>query len=239
MTPFLIALQFLTTIPITLSAIPSDKHLGYSALFYPVIGLMIGGILVLFVQLFSTLPIQIEAAILLTLWILLTGGLHLDGLADCADAWVGGLGSKERSLQIMKDPAAGPIAVIVLILVLLLKWTTINVVLEKQQLFVLLFAPMLGRISILILMLITRYIRVGGIGEKIITNCPQAIATNISLFGILGSLFFLGFLPITLMLITLFIIRYFSNKRLGGTTGDVYGATVELVETSVLLGIAV
>jgi len=239
MTPFLIALQFLTIIPITLSAIPSDKHLGYSALFYPVIGLMIGAVLVIFAQLFSTLPIQIEAAILLTLWILLTGGLHLDGLADCADAWVGGLGSKERSLQIMKDPAAGPVAVIVLVLVLLLKWTTIDMVLEKQQLFVLLFAPMLGRISILILMLITRYIRVGGIGEKISANCPQGIATSISFFGVLGGLFFLGFLPIALMLIMLFMIRYFSSKRLGGTTGDVYGATVELVETSILLGVTV
>ncbi len=239
MTPFLIALQFLTIIPITLAAIPDDKHLGNSALFYPVIGLMIGGMLVIFVQLFSATPIQLQATLLLTLWVLLTGGLHLDGLADCADAWVGGLGSKERSLQIMKDPAAGPVAVIVLVLILLLKWTAINIVIEKQQLALLLFAPMLGRISILILMLTTRYIRVGGIGEKISANCPKGTAATLLFFGVIGSLFFLGFLPISLMLITLFIIRYFSNKRLGGTTGDVYGATVELVETSILLGVSI
>jgi adenosylcobinamide-GDP ribazoletransferase len=65
---------------------------------------------------------MLHAALLLTVWVLLSGGLHLDGLADSADAWLGGFGDRERTLTIMKDPRSGPIAVVVLVLVLLLKF---------------------------------------------------------------------------------------------------------------------
>lgn len=50
---------------------------------------------------------MLHAALLLTVWVLLSGGLHLDGLADSADAWLGGFGDRERTLTIMKDRAAG------------------------------------------------------------------------------------------------------------------------------------
>jgi adenosylcobinamide-GDP ribazoletransferase len=237
MNSFLIALQFLTIIPVTHSYIASDKQLGYSTLFYPIIGLMIGSGLVLIAQLTSNIPIQIQAAIILTFWVMITGGLHLDGLADCADAWVGGLGSKQRSLEIMKDPAAGPIAVIVLVLVLLLKWSVISHLIEKQAFAALLFTPILGRLAILILMLITDYIRAGGMGEVLITNYPKQAGLAISLLGLFVGIFYLGFLSISMMLLTLITIKYLTYKRLGGATGDVYGATVELTEVSILLGV--
>ena len=173
MKSFLIALQFLTVIPVTHSFIASDKQLGYSSLYYPVIGLLIGSLLVLAAFLLANISIQIQAVIILILWVLLTGGLHLDGLADCADAWVGGLGNKQRSLDIMKDPAAGPIAVVVLVLLLFLKWSIIAYILEKQAIEVLLLTPMLGRLAILILMLSTSYIRPTGLGASIIANLPE------------------------------------------------------------------
>ena len=97
------------------------------------------------------------------LWVAITGGLHLDGLADCADAWVGGFGNRQRSLAIMKDPAAGPIAVLVLVLLLLLKWSLISSIIEKQALSVLLLTPLLGRLAILMLMSTSDYIRTGGL----------------------------------------------------------------------------
>ncbi len=235
---FFIALQFLTIVPVTRSYIANDKQLGYSSLFYPVIGLIIGSTLVLIAQFISSIPIQIQAVIILALWVMLTGGLHIDGLADCADAWVGGLGSKQRSLEIMKDPAAGPIAVVIIVLILLLKWTTIGYLLQKQQFVALLFTPMLGRLAILILMLFTDYIRAGGMGEVIVENCPKQTIAAISLFGLFGGIYYLGILPISLMLMILIIIRHQTNKRLGGATGDVYGATVELIEASILLGVS-
>lgn len=236
MNSFLLALQFLTIIPVTKPFTASDTQLGISCLFYPVIGLLIGSLLVLLACFLGSMTLSIQAALILTLWVLLTGGLHLDGLADCADAWVGGLGNQQRSLEIMKDPAAGPIAVIVLVLVLLLKWTMISYVLEKQAFEVLLITPVLGRLALLIMMLFTRYIRVDGMGEKIVANLPDDSAKVVVLLGLLISAYYLGVLAIMLMLAILFIIGYYAKKRLGGMTGDVYGAAVELVEVSILLG---
>jgi adenosylcobinamide-GDP ribazoletransferase len=239
MNSFLIALQFLTIIPVTYSFIASDKQLGDSSLFYPVIGLIIGGILVFSTLWLSGLSLFVQAAIILILWVLLTGGLHLDGLADCADAWVGGLGSKQRSLDIMKDPAAGPIAVVVLVLLLLLKWSMISVIIEQKTIEVLLLAPMLGRVGILILMLIADYIRTDGLGKTIVLNLPVPAVKGLVLFCMLLSVYYLGILPIVFMLMMLFALYYQSKKRLGGVTGDVYGASVELVEITILLGFVI
>ena len=239
MNSFLSALQFLTIIPVTCPSIVSDKQLGYSSVFYPVIGLLIGSVLAFLAYFLGNMPLPILATVILISWVLLTGGLHLDGLADCADAWVGGLGDQQRSLEIMKDPAAGPIAVVILILMLLLKWTLISYLLQKQAVEVLLITPMLGRLALLIMMLFTRYIRADGLGAKLVANLPEAQVKAISLFGMIIALYYLGIVPIILMLGMLFLIGHYAKKRLGGVTGDVYGAAVELVEISVLLGVLI
>jgi adenosylcobinamide-GDP ribazoletransferase len=238
MNSFLIALQFLTIIPVNYSFIASDKQLGFSACFYPLVGLIMGSLLVLssLVLGLSNLSIPVQAALILMGWVVLTGGLHLDGLADCADAWVGGLGSQQRSLEIMKDPAAGPIAVIVLVLLLLLKWLAISLILENQRSEILLLAPMLGRVAILLLMLLMPYVRIGGLGCKIVYNLPIVAIKGLSFFCILCGVYFLGSLPVGFMGGMLLMIGYHSNKRLGGVTGDVYGASVELIEIVILLG---
>ena len=61
----------------------------------------------------------LTAALVLAVWVLLTGALHLDGVADCADAWVGGFGDREKTFQILKDPRSGTHSCSVLVLVLL------------------------------------------------------------------------------------------------------------------------
>ncbi|MFH4181104.1 adenosylcobinamide-GDP ribazoletransferase, partial [Acinetobacter baumannii] len=78
-----------------------------------------------------------------TLWIWLTGGLHLDGLADTADAWVGGFGDKQRTLQIMKDPSCGPIGVLSLVIICLLKFALVFVLIDQHQTLFLVFVPAL------------------------------------------------------------------------------------------------
>jgi len=236
MNSFFIAVQLLTIIPISHNYTATDKQLGYSSLFYPVIGLLLGGLLAASASLLNTLPIQIAATLILIIWVLFTGGLHLDGLADCSDAWVGGFASKQRSLEIMKDPASGPIAVVILVLLLLLKWSIINTILQQQSYYILLLTPMFGRLAILLLMQSTPYIRSSGMAEKLVTNLPHTAVKILSLSCLLTGVYYLGFPAISLMLSILFVIAYQAKKRLGGVTGDVYGAAVELVETSVLLG---
>jgi len=236
MNSFFLAFQLLTIIPISHTFIASDRQLGYSSLFYPIIGLFIGAVMVGAGSLLVSMPIQVQSAVILIIWVLLTGGLHLDGLADCADAWVGGLSGKQRSLEIMKDPASGPIAVVVLVLLLLLKWTVISEILERDDYIILILTPMLGRLAILLLMLSTNYIREGGMAEKMIKNLPQLPAYILSGFCLLLAGYYLGLFVICLMFLLLFVIAYQAKKRLGGVTGDVYGATVEIVEVGVLFG---
>ncbi len=231
----LVALQFLTIIPVSHSFHANNKQIGQSVLYYPIVGLLIGCLLLLSLPVINNYSFSTQAVLILILWIVITGGLHLDGLADCADAWVGGFGNRQRSLEIMKDPAAGPIAVLVLILLLLLKCSLIYSVLEKQLFSALLLTPLLGRVALLILMCTSDYIRKQGLGTIIMAHLPQsAIKKNIFLC-LLITPFFLGVLPVLSIFLVVFIIRWQANKRLGGVTGDVYGSTVELAEIAVLL----
>ena len=235
---FTLALQFLTRLPLGTNSAFSDFRVGQSVLFFPLVGLLIGAILLLISYLLKEQPIALSAAIILTVWVLITGGLHLDGLADCSDAWAGGLANKERSLAIMKDPAAGPIAVIILILLLLLKWTALqSILLQQQEILPLLLAPFLGRLSILLLMLSTPYIRENGLGSMMQQYLPKRAAK----FIIGCSLLFVGlinFYTLLSVLVLVALIRYLALQRLQGVTGDVYGASVEMVEAMVLISLA-
>ena len=104
MLPFWIALQFLSSLPVRLPGMPRPEELGRSLLFYPLVGLLFGVLLWVLNAMLGGVPLLLHAALLLTAWVLLSGGLHLDGLADSADAWLGGFGDRERTLSIMKDP---------------------------------------------------------------------------------------------------------------------------------------
>ncbi len=230
-----LALQFLTRLPLPRDIPYSPEALGRSVVFYPLVGLLIGGILALSRVLLGEQAPLLASALLLTAWVLITGGLHLDGLADCADAWIGGLGDRQRSLRIMKDPASGPIAVAILVLVLLLKWTALAALIEQNHLTPLLIAPLLGRNAILLLMLSTPYVSPQGLAEKLLRHLPETAARWVAGFTLAIAAVSVGLLPLLIAGLALLWIRHSALSRLGGTTGDVYGAAVELVETGVLL----
>lgn len=235
---FLIALQFLTRIPVGHSFAADDSRLGGSVLFYPLVGLLIGVVLMAGSMLLANSPTMVAAAVLLVAWVLVTGGLHLDGLADCADAWVGGFGDRTRSLRIMKDPASGPIAVCVLVLVLLLKWTLLVHLLEQNRFVPLLIAPLLGRGAILLLMLSTPYVSPQGLAEKPLQHLPRTAARWVAGLSVAAAAVALGWPAVLLAGLLLSWIRHAAVSRLGGVTGDVYGAAVELTETAALLAVA-
>ena len=204
-------------------------------LFYPLIGLLIGCFLVVFSFLFSATSINLQAALVLTLWVIITGGLHLDGLADCADGWAGGLGNPQRSLEIMKDPNSGAIAVVVLILVLLLKWAALSNLLIQESWVILMIIPVLGRGAILALMLSSSYVSPSGLGEKLNSHLPKKVASVILLVCVACGFYVVGFWAMLFATIMLFLIRFLAIQRLKGVTGDVYGATVELIEMVLLI----
>ena len=241
MMPFWIALQFLTVFPIQLKQMPSKQQNGQSLLFYPIIGLGIGFVLYTIAISLSALPPMLLSSLILVVWIWLTGGLHLDGLADTADAWVGGFGDKERTLKIMKDPACGPIGVLSLIIVCILKWSAIYVLLEKQYVQALILFPMLGRLVPLFLFLTTDYVREKGLGSSIANYIPKMISIIVACLSL--SLFtYFSWLGLGCIMISILILLYLRQqfiRRIDGITGDTVGASIELVEMAAILSFVV
>lgn len=237
MDSFLIALNFLTRIPVRYPVKASDAALGRSVLFYPLVGFLIGVVLSVIALMLASSPDLVAAAVVVSVWAFLTGGLHLDGLADCADAWAGGLGNQQRSLQIMKDPAAGPIAVMVLLLLLLLKFVAVFVLIQRNELTTLMLAPLLGRCAILLLMLSTPYVSAQGLADKLLQNLPFSEARLVVVVSLAFAGLFMGWANVLLACGLLLWVRHAAITRLGGVTGDVYGAGVELMETAGLLAV--
>lgn len=237
MTPFWIALQFLTVLPIELKQIPTVKQNGQSVLFYPLVGLLIGLILFGLSILLVKLPIILAATIILVIWIWLTGGLHLDGLADTADAWVGGFGDRERILKIMKDPSCGPIGVLSLVIVCLMKFSALYVLLEQRLSAFLILIPMLGRSVPLFLFLTTRYVRANGLGRSITDSIPKTLAWMVFVItlALLCAFKWMGLVALISCLLLLVYLRFLFIKRIGGITGDTVGAAIELSETGLIL----
>ncbi|QUE74417.1 adenosylcobinamide-GDP ribazoletransferase [Stutzerimonas stutzeri] len=240
MQPFLIALQFLTSLPVRLDRMPEPQAVGRSLLYYPLVGLLLGAMLWLLGTVLENASAPLLAALLLTGWVALTGGLHLDGLADSADAWLGGFGDRERTLTIMKDPRSGPIAVVVLVLLLLLKFVALWTLLAADQRLALLLAPLLGRSALLGLFLTTPYVRPGGLGQVLAEQMPRN-TSRIVLGGVvlvclaLGSS---GWLALAATVGVGWLSRRAMCRRIGGTTGDTAGALLELVECAVLVVLA-
>jgi adenosylcobinamide-GDP ribazoletransferase len=240
MTPLLIALQFLTRLPISLAGMPAPQQIGRSLLWYPVVGLLLGLWLVGLQQLLGDTPLPLQAALLLAVWVGSTGGLHLDGLADTADAWVGGFGNRQRSLEIMQDPRSGPIAVVVLVLLLLLKFAALVAILQAGEGALLLMVPWLARGLLPLLFLTTPYVRAGGLGQALAEHLPRrqlswllaAHAAALLLFG------WAGVLALLVAGVLFLWLRRLMLQRLGGTTGDTAGAMLELAECALLVALA-
>lgn len=239
MTPWWIALQFLTRLPVTLAGMPTPEQIGRSLLCYPLVGLLIGLLLLAAQHLLDGSAVLLQAALLLALWVGISGGLHLDGLADSADAWVGGFGDKQRTLAIMQDPRSGPIAVVVLVLLLLLKFAALVALLESGSGLLLVLVPWLARCLLPLLFLTTPYVRAGGLGQALAEHLPRrqlpwVLGANAAAMLLLGWPALLALLVAGVMFIWL---RALMLKRLGGTTGDTAGALLEIAECAVLVAL--
>ena len=240
MKAFLLALQFLTCLPVSLKTDPNPADWGRSALAYPLVGLLIGFLLAGLQQLAGHADPLLQAALLTAAWALVTGGLHLDGLADSADAWVGGHGDRARTLEIMKDPRSGPAAVSTVMLVLLLKFAALASLLKAGAWPALLLAPLLGRSALLALLLSAPYVRPQGMGSALLAHLPRVAAT-LTLFVVAACALLAGksgAQALAAAIAAWLVLRWLMLRRLGGSTGDTLGASVELSEMAVLVTLA-
>lgn len=227
------AFGFLTRLPVPRIAFLPGTQAG-SLKWYPLVGAVLGGLLAGATALaWTVLPPIPAAAVVLVAWVALTGALHLDGLADSADAWIGGMGDRARTLAIMKDPRSGPVGVVALVLVLLLKFSALATLADP---WLLVLPPLLGRAAIVAWFLTTPYVRVGGLGDPLrgapATGCRVALGMavlSVPFFGTSGLLAFLAALAAG------GLWRRAVVQRLGGFTGDTAGALVEIVEAATLI----
>lgn len=236
--PLLIALQFLTLLPITFRQPPQAAETGRSLLYYPLVGLLIGMLLYSCGYLLKTQADLLAAALLLTFWVGITGALHLDGLADSADAWIGGLGDRQRTLNIMQDPQSGPVGVTVIVLLLLLKFAALEALLSQDSLALVIIPPLIGRTALVALLLTTPYVRSEGLGSQLVRELPKTPSRVVVVLTATLIPLWLGQEGILLLLIsatTFFLLRYLMIQRIHGTTGDSAGALLEIMETTSLL----
>jgi len=250
MQALLTALQFLTRLPVPGPRKLDDALIGRSGLHYPLVGIVIGGLLALALGLLlalapapATQAPGVYAALLLMLWVGLTGGLHLDGLADSADGWLSGAGP-ERCLAIMRDPRAGSGAVIAVVLVLIAKFTALQHLLARGPDIALWFAlvavPAIGRGAALGLLLTTPGARRGGLTQALDEHLPRGPAWAILCGLALLVIAVLGMAGVGLLVavgLCVWLLRALMLRRIGGCTGDTAGAVIEFSELVALLAL--
>ncbi len=223
------ALSLLTTLP-TPKQYPEAP--GRAFAYFPLVGVVLGCLLWA-VQASVGRIATADAAAWVTLlaWVLLTGGLHLDGLGDASDGLFATV-STQRRLDIMKDPRTGTWSVVSLCLVLLGKWVGIR----HADGAWLLLAAVAARWVMVAAAYSFPYARADGMGgyyRQGLGRQQMAIASVI-MIGLVA--FFAGyFAQLLVVLAGAAVVAWWASRRLGGLTGDIYGALCELTETGLLL----
>lgn len=233
---FFAALQFLTIMPPIIRRRFTHRELGGAVAWYPAAGLVLGALLSAGNELLLRfLPGGPSAVLTLTAWLLLTRGLHFDGFLDACDGLFGGF-TPERRLEIMRDTRVGAFAVAGGVLLLMLKYSTLQTLSSPSA--ALIMAPILGRWTISFLVPSFPYGRKQGLGRTVKDNAGAkdlvvaAIFTVVCAGLVSGAWGLVAFLFTTTagLLLAIYLLRL-----LPGLTGDIYGATCELVEALVLL----
>ena len=215
---------------------PKEREIASSLVFFPIVALLIG--LLLFLanwglgEVFS--PV-VTAAFTLLVWILISGAMHLDGLADSCDGLAGN--TAEKRLEIMKDSHTGAFGVVGISLLLLVKFAAI-VSLSGWEWEALVLAPVFGTWAMVLAITVFPYARKNGVGQAFkqgATIFKLLIATIITLAA---AALLAGWWGVVIMAITCLVtvlVGVFFKSRLGGLTGDTYGAIKEVSEAIVLI----
>ncbi|ETX04324.1 adenosylcobinamide-GDP ribazoletransferase [Candidatus Entotheonella palauensis] len=231
-----LAFSFLTTLPLGRMSL-ERSHLGRSALWFPLAGGMIGVILIAVEaglgQLLS-FPNLVTAILVMAAWAWLTGGLHLDGVADCGDGLLA-TASAERRLEIMQDPRLGAFGGITLFFFLLLKVSAFYG-LEAKPLAII-TATVLSRWIIIPIAFIYPSARSHGMAETLHRELVPRVRKVTLIYPIV--LIGIGGWPTVVVIAVVaaaaWCMARFAERRIGGMTGDVYGLLIEGTEIVVLL----
>ncbi len=238
---FILALQFLTVATVWPRLRVEDRDLAGSMAYYPLVGLALGLALAWANRLMFFWPPVLADGVTVALGVVLTRGLHLEGLADTAD----GLGSgvtTERALEIMKDSRSGSFAVMAVALDLLLRWAALMALPGSVKFQALILAPVLSRWAMVWAVYRSPYARREGPGlarpfaEGLIklhmtAAALTALVVSVGLLWWIGAALFLG------VSLLAHAFKYYCLGRLGGITGDLLGALNEIGEIAFFLAL--
>ncbi|WP_267929031.1 adenosylcobinamide-GDP ribazoletransferase [Desulfolithobacter dissulfuricans] len=237
------AFRFLTILPLPGRLGTTEEELAGSVGSFPLIGLLLGLICAAGAWVLWLVLPSLPAAVCLTLLLLaLSGGLHLDGLADTADGFFSARPDRTQILAIMRDSRIGAMGVIALIILLLLKTSALATLDRSTVVVTALLLPLAGRSAIVLMMGLLPYARPeGGLGGLFYTRRSRLAALGSLAFAGLVTVWLAGTCGLGVLVFTMGTICLFARfcrKKIGGATGDTLGAACELAETFMALGFA-
>lgn len=245
----ILILQFLTRIPININ-LGFDEEFHKSITYFPLVGFVLGILLYLIGIVSNFLFDSFLSSIIITLsLVILTGGLHIDGLGDTFDA-IYSYRNKDKMLEIMKDSRLGTNSLLAIMFLLLLKMAFIYSIINQGLLWLIIFMPIVGRLGVILLMYKTVSPRENGMGNLFIGKASTsmfliAILYTTLICVILSKFIFESSNIITIkLLITIavaFLFNYIFKKhiynKIDGITGDILGCSIELGELIYLFSI--
>ncbi|MNI14337.1 Cobalamin synthase [compost metagenome] len=256
------ALQFLTRLPLPIQITYTHQVFARSVVFYPFAGMIIGGLLAGAGWLMQAwMPLLPASILLVTFWIILTGGLHLDGLMDTADGILSHR-PREQMLEIMKDSRVGAMGVIVCVLQLSLKFSLVYTLFAENvwssAIPMLILVPMWSRWFMVVAIYGWPYARSdSGLGGFFRGVGARLMLSSTVLCAGLSFIVFLFFYepsnettslwqgPLSIVIIAMLTLlagislAAYLNRKLGGLTGDTYGALNEIIEVVLLLAVTI
>ena len=231
----LCAFSLLTILPVRLRWLDSKRPPAHAMAAYPFVGLVLGVLLMLAHWVFQAiLPPLVSAALIVLTWAVLTGGLHLDGWADCCDA-LPATATRERRLEILQDPRLGSFGSIGLALLLMCKFAAVASLPRVGV--ALILAPTLGRWAIVNVAAVFPLARPDGMAAHFRAGLSRRELTWVALTAALvcGAAGWGGLVAFVGAAVAALVLGRWATSRIGGVTGDVYGAACELVECLVLV----
>lgn len=241
---FLLVLTFFTRIPLPADLgrrIDHDASLANAIVFFPFVGFLIGLVTAAVWYVSSLiLPASVSAGLAILAGLLLTGGLHEDGFADCADG-LGGTVSREKSLEIMRDSRIGTYGGLALIISVGLRWMCLATLSPVIGACALLITHTASRSAMTLAMKLSEYARPEGLGKMAsgdISNASFAITLSAALICGLVFAGFSGLIAVSLALLLSWCFLKYLEARLGGYTGDGLGAMQQTAEITTLIALA-
>ena len=233
-----IAVTFLTRIPLKINFTYDEKDLGRTSRYFPLVGLIIGLLVAAVAYVFGWIDLHLGAVAAILTGVILTGGLHLDGFIDTADG-IFSARNRDKILEIMKDSRVGAHGVTAAVSIFLLKFVSYQMVLESPEVFwIIPMAFIMSRWTMVFAILHFPGARKQGLGQIFIEHRRRwdfPMATFFVFIPVIIFRHWLTLIPLVLTILVSWLVSRSLVKILGGLTGDTYGALAELSETIFIL----